>query len=120
MVRSAMGDSGYGQLGGGAIVDQSSPIQILNSGVTQIAAGYHHSLFIKEDGSLWGMGYNGTYQLGLDNADWPNTPQKIVDSGVTLIAAGYYHSLFLKEDGSLWGMGYNQYGQLGNNYGYSY
>ena len=27
--------------------------------VVRIAAGDNHSLFVKSDGSLWGMGYNG-------------------------------------------------------------
>jgi hypothetical protein len=33
--------------------------------VTKIAAGYEHSLFIKSDGSLWVMGYDGDGELGV-------------------------------------------------------
>ena len=40
------------------------PQQIVASGVTAIAAGSYHSLFLKSDGSLWAMGYNGDGELG--------------------------------------------------------
>ena len=36
-----------------------------SSGVSQISAGFDNSIFIKTDGSLWGMGYNMSGQLGL-------------------------------------------------------
>ena len=72
------------------------------------------ALFLKEDGSLWGMGKNDNGQLGLGDKTDRNATTRIVASGVTWIAAGDHHSLFLKEDGSLWSMGYNGFGQLGN------
>lgn len=40
------------------------PIWIAN-GVVSIAAGENHSLFVKNDNSLWGMGDNSQGQLGL-------------------------------------------------------
>ncbi len=40
------------------------PEQIVASGVTAIAAGDDHSLFLKSDGSLWAMGYNDFGELG--------------------------------------------------------
>ena len=82
--------------------------------VTQIAAGGDNSLFLKSDGSLWGMGYNDYGQLGDGTYNQTNCPEQIVASNVTAIAAGAIHSLFLKSDGSLWGMGYNGNGELGN------
>lgn len=36
----------------------------MSSNVTAIAAGGQFSLFLKSDGSLWAMGYDGTGQLG--------------------------------------------------------
>ena len=47
-----------GQLGDGTYNDTNRPEQIVASGVTAIAAGGGHSLFLKSDGSLWAMGYN--------------------------------------------------------------
>ncbi len=92
--------------------------------VTQIAAGGYHSLFLKSDGSLWAMGFNGYGQLGDGTTNNVNRPEQIVASNVTAMAAGgyygspgdgsYSHNLFLKSDGSLWAMGANNAGQLGD------
>jgi alpha-tubulin suppressor-like RCC1 family protein len=90
------------------------PEQIVASNVTAIAAGASHSLFLKSDGSLWGMGTNIYGQLGDGTYNSTNRPEQIVASNVTAIAAGYGHSLFLKSDGSLWAMGWNFYGALGD------
>src|SRR5262245_56208091 len=82
--------------------------------ITQIAAGYSHSLFLKSDGSLWGMGQNYDGQLGDGTLNATNRPEQIISTGVIGIAAGAQHSLFLKSGGSLWVMGNNQTGQLGD------
>jgi len=122
-----MGLNGNGQLGDGTYNNTNRPELIVSNNVTAIAAGGRetpnvsgHSLFLKSDGSLWAMGYNGFGQLG-DGTKSPNAPnsgtnrpEEIVPSNVTAIAAGSYHSLFLKSDGSLWAMGNNTYGQLGD------
>jgi alpha-tubulin suppressor-like RCC1 family protein len=118
----AMGRNDIGQLGDGSFSTNtpngvSLPEQIVASNVTAIAAGTYHSLFLKSDGSLWGMGSAGSGQLGdgFTNAPYAvNVPQQIVAGGVKAIAAGHVHSLFLKIDGSLWAMGDNEYGQLGD------
>jgi alpha-tubulin suppressor-like RCC1 family protein len=116
----AMGDNTFGELGDGTPLDSGSIIQtnlpeeIVASNVTAIAAGVIHSLFLKSDGSLWGMGYNRNGQLGDGTYATAIRPELIVASNVTAIAAGGYHSLFLKSDGSLWAMGDDSYGQLGD------
>ncbi|HZL77721.1 MAG TPA: hypothetical protein VFC17_02635 [Candidatus Limnocylindrales bacterium] len=112
----AMGGNGFGELGDGTLNSggTNSPEKIVASGVTAIAGGTDHSLFLKSDGSLWGMGDNDPGQLGDGTAHGTIQPEKIVASGVTAVAAGFFHSLFLKSDGSLWAMGDNQYGELGD------
>jgi alpha-tubulin suppressor-like RCC1 family protein len=114
----AMGFNQYGQLGDGTTdsgtYETNQPEQILASGVTAIATGEYHSLFLKSDGSLWAMGYNDDGQLGDGTFNDTNQPEQIVATGVTAIGAGAYHSLFLKSDGSLWVMGFDYYGQLGD------
>src|SRR5262249_35898403 len=112
------GDNRYGELGDGTFNTTNRPEMIVASNVTAVAAGTLFSLFLKSDGSLWGMGADGYGGLGGGCFGIPNSginvPEQVVASNVTTIAAGYFHSLFLKNDGSLWAMGYNAYGQLGD------
>src|SRR5438046_1451963 len=71
--------------------------------ITKISAGTFYTLFLKNDGSLWGMGESFAGQLG-DGAS-NNTvkfPEQILASNVTAIAAAAQYSLFLKSDNSLW------------------
>src|SRR5438552_11271702 len=83
--------------------------------VTNIAAGFVHSLFIKSDGSLWAMGNDYYGELGDGSiGTTTNRPEQIVSSNVVAVAAGGLQSLFLKSDGSLWAMGNNIYGELGD------
>src|ERR1039458_6520045 len=114
----AMGLNNTGQLGDGSYFTNApfgtnQPEEIMASGVTAIAAGAFHSLFLKSDGSLWAMGANDG---GLGDGTFNNTnqPEEIVGSNVTAIATGTGHSLFLKSDGSLWATGLNYFGQLGD------
>jgi alpha-tubulin suppressor-like RCC1 family protein len=115
-----MGYNKLGQLGDGtystnAPYGTNRPEQIVASGVTAIAAAHeYHSLFLKSDGSLWGMGNNYFGELGEGTYNPTNRPEQIVASNVAAIAAGGLHSLFLKSDGGLWAMGWNPYGELGD------
>jgi hypothetical protein len=109
-----MGDNSSGQLGDNTTTDQHLPEQV-GANVTAIAGGGDFSLFIKTDGSLWGMGDNTTGQLGLGMFTANKyLPAQIVASNVVAVSAENAHSLFLKSDGSLWGMGLNVSGQLGD------
>jgi len=113
-----MGFNEFGELGIGTFTTNSPfgtnhPVFVTN-GVQAIAAGTVHSLFLKTDGSLWGMGYNYYGQLGDGTTNNSNVPVLIVSNGVVAVSGGGYDSLFIKSDGSLWGMGQNQYGQLGD------
>ncbi len=86
--------------------------------VTKIAAGSYHSLFLKSDGSLWGMGYNADGELGDGTLTNQYLPEQILSSNVTAIAAGGLHSLFLTPTTNrlvdLWAMGNDSFGQLGD------
>ena len=55
----------YGRLGDGTTTDSSTPVQVLGPGgsgyltnITAIAAGYYHSLALRQDGTVWTWGYN--------------------------------------------------------------
>jgi alpha-tubulin suppressor-like RCC1 family protein len=108
------GDNWGAQLGNGTNDSFSHPDPInVGDDVVVVAAGNAHSLFVKNDGTLWGMGNNSSGVLGNGTTDWQFTPV-FVTNNVVAVAAGYIHSLFVKSDGSLWAMGYNADGELGN------
>jgi alpha-tubulin suppressor-like RCC1 family protein len=104
-----MGYNNVGQLGDGTTNNAYLPEQIVSSNVVAIAAGYTHSLFLKSDGSAWGVGSHFDGELG-DGAGgvtgtYTNLPEQILSSNVVAIAAGWGYSLFLKSDGSVWATG---------------
>jgi alpha-tubulin suppressor-like RCC1 family protein len=90
----AMGADGSGELGDGTynVNNVNRPEQIEGSSVTAIAASSHviyyvggpvydeHSLFVRNDGSLWGMGYNRYGELGdgTYSDQGTNLPEQIV------------------------------------------
>jgi RHS repeat-associated protein len=111
--------SGYddhGELGDGTNLDSTVPVTVSNlSGVTAVAAGNHHSLAVKGDGTARAWGYNCYGQLGDGttlNSSVPVTVSNL--SGGTAVAAGGHHSLALPSDGTARAWGYNYYGQLGD------
>ncbi|ROL62509.1 T9SS C-terminal target domain-containing protein [Bacteroidetes/Chlorobi group bacterium ChocPot_Mid] len=88
-------------------------LQTFSSAQT-IAAGMHHSLALKNDGTVWAWGSNSDGQLGDGTNTDSHVPVK-VDSlkSIIAIARGCFHSLALKNDGTVWAWGWNKYGQLG-------
>ena len=111
----AFGRNTYGQLGNGKTEDINSTVnEIVTSGVTNIATGDNHSLYVKSGGVLFSMGLNSSGQLGDGTENNSSTPVKIRDANVSAITAGANHSLYLDENGSLWAFGDNTFGQLGD------
>ena len=53
-----MGRNNAGQLGNGSLIKTNKPVQIVSSNVIALATGGAHSLFLKSNDSLWGMGWN--------------------------------------------------------------
>lgn len=80
---------------------------------TQIAAGAHHALAIKPDGSLWAWGDNSFGELG-DNTKYTHEAPIQVGSDYSVASAGAASSAAIKTDGSLWMWGLNTDGQLGD------
>jgi len=114
----ACGDNQNGVLGlgSGSGLQVPNPTQITAiSGVTKIAGGFRHSLFIKQDSTVWACGNNNAGQLGDSTNIEKDLPVKINTlSGIVAIAAGQQHSLFLKSNGTVWASGANLNGQLGD------
>jgi len=114
-----LGDGTNGVLSDGNIQMTNKPEMIVSSNVTAIAAGLSFSMFIKSDGSLWGMGDDSNGELGDDlggSGVFTNKPEMIITNGVSAVACGLYHTLFLKTNGTLWAMGSQSYGQLGDGF----
>jgi hypothetical protein len=122
----AMGWNQDGQLGTGDTIDRTTPVRVLEpvpapigfyylptNNVLGVVAGNWHSLYLKSDGSLFGMGKNECGQLGQGNTTASSYPVQIQSTGVSAVAAAASHSFFIKSDGSFWGMGDNLLDQLG-------
>ena len=88
---AAWGFNGYGQT--------TVPVGLSN--VVTVAAGYHHSLALRADGTVvaWGS---------LNNYGQITVPADL--SNVVAVAAGDYHSLALRVDGSIMVWGASLYG----------
>ena len=74
-----------------------------------------HSVILKNDGTLWGCGYNSQGQLGLgDNIDRTTFTQITTNvDNIKSVYCGGYYTFILKNDGTLWACGRNESGQLG-------
>jgi len=114
----AWGSNSYGKLGNpGAAAKQLTPYAVLPGTTwTSVAAGYNHTLGIKDDGTLWAWGDNTDNQLGCGaGCSAPTTtPQQIGTANNWIaVAAGNKHSLGITSDGKLYGWGDNSSGQTG-------
>ena len=123
------GDNQYGQLGNATnnVGNTPNPTPTLvalpgESGtVTQVAAGYDHSLAVTSSGQLYAFGDNYHGQLGNATNDGSSvanpTPTLVTLPGgsgtVTQVAAGDDFSLVVTSTGELFAFGDNEYGQLG-------
>ena len=107
-------DSGVHGTGTSSTFQSSIPLQIgTSSNWAEISAGNGHVLAIKNDGTLWSWGWNGTGALGTN--DWTGLPTQVGTSNEwSHISAGPYNSAAIKNNGTLWFWGYNAYGQFGN------
>ena len=113
----AAGSNSAGQLGKGdwGGKDTNEFVEVVGSGIIDIAAGGYHILALKDDGQVLAAGHNEFGQLGIGNFDSQNTFVEVIEpgSGVVAIAANLYHSLVLKDDGQVLAAGNNGNGQLG-------
>ena len=111
------GNNGYGQLGNGITVSNSSPVQIAGTTWKQAASlGTVHSASIKTDGTLWTWGNNDEGQLGSGAVSNRSSPVQTIAGGTNwkMVTCGFYHNVAIKTDGTLWAWGRNTNGQLGD------
>lgn len=83
--------------------------------VVQVAAGYTHSLILKENGTVWAWGGNRKGQCGNGTTSVSESLTQVIGlTDVIQISTFYDHSVALKEDGTVWAWGANWDGQLGD------
>ena len=115
-----------GQIGDGSTIDRSNPVQVINSngtifsGVKDISALNSHTVYLKNDGTVWAAGKNNYGQLGDGSSQNRSNPVEVIHSGgsalsgIIGISSGSYHTVYLKSDGTVWAAGRNNFGQLGD------
>jgi len=82
---------------------------------TVVVAGGTNTFFLKTDGTVWGVGSNGSGQLGDGTKASKYVPVQMQEiSDVIDISAGSEYLVMLKNDGTVWSVGNNDYGQLGD------
>jgi alpha-tubulin suppressor-like RCC1 family protein len=116
----AWGKNDTGQLGngwktgngGGSVV----PVRVLGlTGVTAIASGQLTGYALREDGTVWAWGWNGTGQLGNGGTDNSSVAAPIPGlTGVVAIGSSWGTGYAVRADGTVWAWGGNGYGELGN------
>ena len=100
-------------LGNGVDQELKQPKILPHSDIVSIASGLG-TIYLKEDGSLWGFGTNSAGYFGTDLNGSFNFPQPIFKSKIKSISAQVNSSFVIKDNGSLWAAGQNNYGQLGD------
>jgi alpha-tubulin suppressor-like RCC1 family protein len=118
----AWGYNLYGQVGDGTSGNNRlTPVPVGTAGswltgVVAVAAGCHHSLALKGDGTVVAWGSNVTGEVGDGTLTTPRTTPVPVTglAGVVAVSAGLNHSMALKSDSTIVAWGANLYGQLGD------
>ena len=112
----AAGRNNFGQLGDGTSENKNNPVSVLGpnglslSGVSQVAAGYDHSVFLMKDGTVRTVGRNHVGQLGDGTSIDRNISVQVLNqdgSPLTNVQAisACWHTMFLKTDGTVWTVG---------------
>lgn len=90
------------------------PTKATVSNVKAIACGDRYTMFLLNDGTVYGCGENNSGELGIGNTTNPIiTRTKANISNAKDIACGEYYTMFLLNDGTIFGCGENDYAQLG-------
>ncbi|XP_018568788.1 ultraviolet-B receptor UVR8 [Anoplophora glabripennis] len=113
------GTGAKGQLGLGDNFDDNNYLSISKvpdlEDVVSVASGQHHTVVLRDNGTVLSWGENKFGQLGVD----PNVANSFVPlevfshDGLHSVYAGWTHSAGLTKNGDIFTWGRNSYGQLG-------
>lgn len=107
-------------MGDGTLQDRRDVVTVLDD-VKAIAAGSAHTVFLRQDGTVWATGLNDVGQLGDGTTQNRSTPVQVLSmSNIEAISCGSHHTMFLRNDGSAFTVGDNYYGQLGDGSQYGF
>jgi alpha-tubulin suppressor-like RCC1 family protein len=118
----AWGDNTYAQIGDGTTTDRSFPTRVRDvtgnpfRNVIAAAGGGIHTLWLKDDGTVWAVGQNTNGSLGDGTQTSRSYPVRVEMAtgvpltGVIAIAASGNQSAALRFDGTVyrWGGGFNR------------
>ena len=111
------GQNHYGHLGLGDTNHRYTFTQITTNtdNIKSVYCGGEYAFILKNDGTLWGTGYNASGQLGLGDGANRSTFTQITTNtdDIRSVYCGNDYTYILENDGTLWSCGYNGYGQLG-------
>lgn len=115
------GSNYFGQLGvgGNPLASITTPGKINSlSGIRAISAGFDHSLYLKNDGTVYGSGLNICGEMADGTTSNKYIPVKIPGATeIIAVDAGSDHFIYLKNDGTVWASGINGEGELGDGTG---
>jgi alpha-tubulin suppressor-like RCC1 family protein len=88
--------------------------------ITNVACGYHHTIFLDSTGKVYSCGLNTLGQLGHNTTTQllvPTLIQYFVTNNITItnVFCGFQYTMFLDSSGKVYGCGDNGWGQLGQN-----
>jgi alpha-tubulin suppressor-like RCC1 family protein len=100
----------------GDVFHFSPPAQVRGfADVVQLAAGTHHLLALRSDGTVLAKGSNEHGQIGDGSGETAQDPVAVPGlTDITRIAAGDEHSLALRAEGTALAWGRGDSGQIGN------
>ncbi|WP_437275117.1 hypothetical protein WME90_28135 [Sorangium sp. So ce375] len=113
------GNNSYGELGNDSSgeLSHSKPTMAYIEDVSAIAAGQHHCLALKKDGTVWAWGSNSFGELGdgtMTDRHMPVQVTALSDIFIDEIACGSLHSMALGKGVGVYAWGHNDSGQVGN------
>lgn len=111
------GANNYGQLNRSAGSNQSDDqLTFIDTNLTNIKrvdCGNDTYFYLKNDGTLYSTGINGSGQLGLNSSSDVYSITKVDIDSVVKVAAGSNHTLIVQENGNVRATGYGSSYELG-------